>query len=337
MDQNHADVIDAIVGPRLIIPLSLVRRLGLEAAAFLARGVFLTSISRKRNGWFFAGQEGNEEPERGHFQSWEYALGIKKDRQLAIRRQLAKLGLVEEEKQGTPCRLFFRFPPERFLAFLEEKTEQNPQFAENRPTCRGKNGQLVDRKSRDKSPGFPSTSKEEEEKKEKTKRKNHHRGAVGGGSNLKTQPHSQTTALEIFLEAAGRPPGLNSARLLAVISGASPQQAHWAGAQWQATVAAGKSKSPEALAMHLCQQAAAGRVGRPASVAVEEQNAATAALQSCWGRLKALAGQRFLTPEGDEAEVAPSGSAILLPNGSVAGKDALRCLQKIEAGEWVPA
>jgi hypothetical protein len=104
--------------------------------------------------------------------------------------------------------------------------------------------------------------------------------------------------------------------------------------QWKETVAAKKARTPEGLAMDLCSKAARGGVGRPASVAVEEQNAEVAESRNAWDRLKALADQRFLLPDGSEAQVAPSGTAILLAGGSVAGKDVVRCLQKIEAGEW---
>lgn len=66
-DLAAASLVEAIDGPRLAIPVELVRRLGgdLHAAAFLSQAAFLTALTMRRRpdrqGWFDLRKEGEGE------------------------------------------------------------------------------------------------------------------------------------------------------------------------------------------------------------------------------------------------------------------------------------
>lgn len=162
----NSGIFEAIAGPRLSIPTVLIQMLGgdLEAAALLCQGVFLSEMlnNDRQKGWFCITQKASEADETAgvFFKNWELQLGISKDRQLVVRRKLSRLGLLEEEKRGLPCRLYYRFSKTRFLAFLDEKPECNSQFTENRSTGCGKSDQQVEGNSTNKSAAFPAAIKE---------------------------------------------------------------------------------------------------------------------------------------------------------------------------------
>jgi hypothetical protein len=125
-----AGLIEGLEGIRLSIPLRLIRLLGcdLAAAAFLRQAAFLSSLSLKsdRDGWFDLPQAGEPkatlENERApifeRLGSWESTLGIGPDAQLAVRKKLMRMGLLEEKRKGIPARTHYRVLPSAFLAFM---------------------------------------------------------------------------------------------------------------------------------------------------------------------------------------------------------------------------
>ncbi len=133
-DIAAASLIEAVDGPRLSIPVALVRRLGgdLGAAAFLAQAAFLTSLTIRNNpakgGWFDLRKEGEpvlrkaDGAERldlfAFLGSWEAALGIGVEAQVGVRRRLRALGLLEEERRDVPARLHYRVRLGAYLKFL---------------------------------------------------------------------------------------------------------------------------------------------------------------------------------------------------------------------------
>ncbi|OIR02758.1 hypothetical protein GALL_152120 [mine drainage metagenome] len=118
------NLVAAIEGPRLSIPVALVSALGdLRAAAFLQQAAFLSARARESDGWFFLAQTGEADDSLGstlfaRLGSWQAILGISPDTQLAIRRKLRGLGLLDEALRGVPARLHYRVHPERYLSFL---------------------------------------------------------------------------------------------------------------------------------------------------------------------------------------------------------------------------
>lgn len=132
---NAANLVAAIEGPRLSIPLGLVRRLGgdLGTAAFLAQAAYLSALLQSDgggDGFFFLAQTGDPgEAGDGLFAalgSWEAALGMTPAAQLVARRKLIERGLLEERKAGIPARLHYRVDSDKYLAFLAGKPINEP-------------------------------------------------------------------------------------------------------------------------------------------------------------------------------------------------------------------
>ena len=187
-DLAAASLVKAIDGPRLSIPVALVRGLGgdLGAAAFLAQAAFLTALvienSPDKEGWFDLLQEGEpvfrraDGSERfdlfGFLGSWEAALGLGVESQLAIRRRLRGLGLLEESRRDIPARLHYRVRLGAYLKFLGGAGEG--QIREKPATRFGKNLNLVAGKKEIKTQVFrvsipESLPKSKQEKRERTR------------------------------------------------------------------------------------------------------------------------------------------------------------------------
>ena len=174
---HHWKIVEAIEGPRLSIPVSLVAALGdLRVAAFLQQSAFLSSLARESGGWFFLAQSGAADSASaslfGKLGSWQAALGISPDSQLAIRRKLISLGLLQEALKGIPARLHYRIDPQKYLNFLggavppqdaEEPGNKFPGFSE---TGFGETGNLDSGKSRN----YRSKERNEESKQERNKK-----------------------------------------------------------------------------------------------------------------------------------------------------------------------
>ncbi|CAZ88727.1 hypothetical protein [Thiomonas arsenitoxydans] len=121
------DIIQKLDGPRLSIPTALVAACGdLQIAAFLQQAAFLSATCRSTDGWFFLPQSGAPaaapNDERGSlFQklgSWQHMLQLGPDAQVAVRRKLRGMGLLEEKLKGIPAKLHYRVDPQKYLLFL---------------------------------------------------------------------------------------------------------------------------------------------------------------------------------------------------------------------------
>lgn len=115
-------LIAAIDGPRISIPVATIDALGLQAAAFLSQAAYLSSCSRDTGGWFDLPAEGPRDPDAKNLfrrlGSWRACLGIPRDAQRQVRRQLLDMGLLEEQRRGVPARMYYRVPSEAYLAYL---------------------------------------------------------------------------------------------------------------------------------------------------------------------------------------------------------------------------
>jgi hypothetical protein len=135
-EREAAELLSGVEGIRVSIPVMLIRRVGndIVTAAFIQQAAFLTGISLKTRpdgaGWFDLPQTGEpkveiKDEEKSIFArlgSWEWTLGIGPDAQLAARRKLSKLGLLEEKRKGVPARTHYRVLPSVYLAFLASGT-----------------------------------------------------------------------------------------------------------------------------------------------------------------------------------------------------------------------
>jgi hypothetical protein len=135
-ERQAAELLSGLEGIRVSVPVMSIRLVGLDlvAAAFLHQAAFLTGVSLKArpggDGWFDLSQTGEpkveiHDEEKSIFArlgSWEWTLGIGPDAQLAARRKLKKLGLLEEWRKGVPARTHYRVLPSVYLAFLASET-----------------------------------------------------------------------------------------------------------------------------------------------------------------------------------------------------------------------
>lgn len=142
----YADLIMAQDGDVIIIPLALVRRLGLPAAAFLRQAAYLSAVVKSQGGWFFLKQQGSADNQSEYiFQrlgSWHASLGIGPDAQLVIREQLKKIGLLEESGNTVHGKLLYRVDPERYLKFLASCNRPADASQSGNPECANREPRL---------------------------------------------------------------------------------------------------------------------------------------------------------------------------------------------------
>lgn len=182
---REARVILALQGPRLSIPLGLVRRLDgdLQAAAFLAQAAYLSALvdNPEKEGWFFLAQTGGpwlpdneKESIFATMGSWESCLGLSPDAQKLVRKKLIVLGLLEERRAGIPARLHYRVDPVKYFDFLAGKPIKTPvsekpgnKNSGKQESRIGKAGKQESGKQGNKTPAYPESNKEIEEDIEK--------------------------------------------------------------------------------------------------------------------------------------------------------------------------
>lgn len=115
--------------------------LGITGALFLSQSLYW---SRRTNasGYFYKTQD-----------EWESETGMSRREQDTARKKLKSLGILEEKKQGVPCRVFYRINDEKLLQLLSQKEtekQQNPvctdtpiQFGGKRQTSLADNANVV--------------------------------------------------------------------------------------------------------------------------------------------------------------------------------------------------
>ena len=141
--EQAAAAVRSVEGPRLSIPVAIVRRLGdLAASAFLSQAAYLSSLKGDADYWFSLPQLGeaqaNQDAEQASLWaklgSWEAILGLGQDAQVAARRRIdaAAPGLLETRKRGIPAHLEYRVSPSAYLQFLIDVGLQSPGSPDSR-------------------------------------------------------------------------------------------------------------------------------------------------------------------------------------------------------------
>ncbi|MGL4223851.1 MAG: hypothetical protein ACRCSE_01710 [Vibrio sp.] len=114
--------------------------LGVTGALFLSQAIYW---SRRTNGsgWFYKTQD-----------EWEAETGLTRREQETARKKLKSVGILEEKKQGVPCRVFYRINDQKLLQLLAEKslenntnpdcTEQPNQYGGKRQTSMAETAEL---------------------------------------------------------------------------------------------------------------------------------------------------------------------------------------------------
>ena len=190
--------LEAFAGPHVTIPIALIRRLGgdLDAAAFLQLAAFLSSIVKKKDGFFFLPQDDSRAPNKDdapsifvELKSFRAALGLSPEAQLAARKKLKRLGLLQEELRGIPAQLHYRVDASALLDFLAEEDAAPPVPAKAGTRTR-KSGNKNPQK-REQESAKPGAKEEEEEDKERflhaCNARERAQPAAGGGGAVQVQ------------------------------------------------------------------------------------------------------------------------------------------------------
>jgi len=338
-------------GDVVVIPLALIPKIGLQASAFLRQAVYLSSVVKKNDGWFFLEQEGAGDPSAETiFQrlgSWQYCLGIGPDAQVAIRKKLGKngLGLLEETRKGmVHGRMLYKVDSQKYLKFLAECTTVSTCLngQKENPDCTNvKDGTCKDGEAGLHNRHLPKNNNKEDDQVDLRGELPPPPNPSGGNALIPTKSHKPSAEIvTIFLMAAGNPEELlkEVEKLSREIEGATSEQAKLAGMAWRYSK---NMESPVGLAVGLCRKAAAGSV-TPCAEAVEEAKALEKSdIEKKYARLQGLHGKKYLTQEGSFALVDRDciyicSSDTFKKPCCVSGSRALECLCKIEEGYWEP-
>jgi hypothetical protein len=105
----------------------------ITAALMLSQACYWSKRTGE-DGWFFKTRD-----------EWEDETGLSRYEQEGARKILLRLGIMEEKRQGVPCRIYFKVNVEQLLLMLPRlgggKTPI--QSGENPPTSRGKTDHLL--------------------------------------------------------------------------------------------------------------------------------------------------------------------------------------------------
>lgn len=104
------------------------------AGLFLSQAYYWTGKSHKEDGWFY--KTGIE---------WEEEVGMSRREIETSRRELKSLGLIEEDKRGVPCRVFYRVNLDCLMELIEQTSlyETSKLECTNPPNMYGGNEQTI--------------------------------------------------------------------------------------------------------------------------------------------------------------------------------------------------
>lgn len=121
-----------------------------QGAIFLSQALFLcgTPTARKRDGWFWKEQQGDSD-------SWEAETGMSAKQQVTARRQLIRIGVLEEVRKGVPAKTWYRVNTEELAKRLAEVLAENeapeqpaaPATGHNLPSGESENAQPENQES----------------------------------------------------------------------------------------------------------------------------------------------------------------------------------------------
>ncbi|WP_256344103.1 hypothetical protein [Pseudomonas costantinii] len=80
---------------------------GITGALMLSQAIYWSNRTDNAEGWFYKTME-----------EWEAETGMTRSEQESARKKLVKVGVLEEQKKGVPCRLFYRVNLEAIRANL---------------------------------------------------------------------------------------------------------------------------------------------------------------------------------------------------------------------------
>lgn len=118
---NLKDVLDRpIAFQRAFVSLGA----GITGALMLSQALYWSKRTDDGDGWFYKTME-----------EWTSETGMTRSEQEGARRKLVSAGVLEEKKQGVPCRLFFRVNLDAIAAILGAENPQSSMQKTSNPVC----------------------------------------------------------------------------------------------------------------------------------------------------------------------------------------------------------
>ncbi len=96
---------------------------GITGALLMSQAVYWSNRTRQKDDWFYKTQE-----------EWTEETGMTRYEQETARKKLVKLGVIEEKKQGIPCKLFFRVNFEKLKKILQTSLWESRKLDCDKPT-----------------------------------------------------------------------------------------------------------------------------------------------------------------------------------------------------------
>jgi len=97
---------------------------GITGALMLSQAVYWSKRTDAEGGWFYKTME-----------EWEAETGLTRSEQEGARKKLVKAGVLEEQRKGVPCRLFFRVSFDALAANLGAEKPKTSKRKSRNPVC----------------------------------------------------------------------------------------------------------------------------------------------------------------------------------------------------------
>lgn len=97
---------------------------GITGALMLSQAVYWSRRTDSTDGWFFKTME-----------EWQEETGMTRFEQEGARKKLVRAGVLDEQKKGVPCRLFYRVNMAAIAAALGLETVQTRMRKPRKPVC----------------------------------------------------------------------------------------------------------------------------------------------------------------------------------------------------------
>lgn len=97
---------------------------GITGALMLSQAVYWSKRTDVEGGWFYKTME-----------EWEAETGLTRSEQEGARKKLVKAGVLEEQRKGVPCRLFFRVCLDVLAANLGAEKPKTSKRKSRNPVC----------------------------------------------------------------------------------------------------------------------------------------------------------------------------------------------------------
>lgn len=100
--------------------------IGVTGALLLSQAIYWSQrIPKSRKGWFYKTRE-----------EWQLETALTRSEQETARSRLRDLGILDEEKRGIPCRLYFRVNSLRLYELLKARRQQSRKLDGRKQTAR---------------------------------------------------------------------------------------------------------------------------------------------------------------------------------------------------------